>query len=43
MEMQKHAPVQAYLVNIIASLAGIWLFSLLSFLETRPVIWFLAT
>ena len=40
MEMQKHAPVQAYLVNIIASLAGIWLFSLLSFLETRPVTWF---
>ena len=40
MEMQKHAPVKAYLVNIIASLAGIWLFSLLSFLETRPVTWF---
>ena len=41
MEMKKHAPVPAYLVNISASLAGIWLFSLLSFLQTRPFVWFL--
>jgi len=41
MEMQKHAPVKAYIVNIIASLAGIWLFSLLSLLQTRPFVWFL--
>jgi SAM-dependent methyltransferase len=39
-EMDKHQPVPAYIVNIAASLAGIWLFSVLSFLQTQPVIWF---
>jgi spermidine synthase len=39
-EMAKHLPVSAYIVNIIASLVGIWLFSLLSYLNTPPIVWF---
>ena len=39
-EMDKHPPVQAYIVNIFASLLGIWLFALVSFLKTQPVLWF---
>ena len=39
-EMARHDPVRAYIVNILASLAGIWMFSLLSYLQTPPVIWF---
>jgi hypothetical protein len=39
-EMDKHPPVAAYIVNIVASLVGIWLFALISFLQTQPVIWF---
>jgi hypothetical protein len=39
-EMALHPPVIAYIVNLLASLAGIWMFSLLSFLRTPPVIWF---
>jgi hypothetical protein len=39
-EMARHAPVPAYIVNIVASLAGVWAFSLLSYLQTPPVIWF---
>ena len=39
-EMAIHPPVQAYIVNLLASLVGIWAFSLLSFLRTPPVIWF---
>ena len=39
-EMALHPPVQAYIVNLLASLVGIWGFSLLSFLRTPPVIWF---
>jgi len=41
-EMSAHQPVKAYIVNLLASLAGIWLFSLLSFLRTPPVVWFTA-
>lgn len=39
-EMAKHPPVKAYVVNILASLLGVWIFSLLSFLETPPLVWF---
>jgi hypothetical protein len=39
-EMDKHMPVPAYIVNIFASLLGIWLFSALSFLKTPPIVWF---
>jgi hypothetical protein len=39
-EMAKHPPVQAYIVNILASLVGIWLFSLFSYLNSPPIIWF---
>ena len=33
-------PIVAYSVNIAGSLAGIWLFAILSVLEQPPVIWF---
>jgi len=39
-EMARHAPVPAYIVNLIASLAGIWIFSFVSYLQTPPVLWF---
>jgi hypothetical protein len=39
-EMAKHLPIPSYIVNIIASLVGIWLFSLFSYLNTSPVVWF---
>jgi hypothetical protein len=39
-EMLRHSPVPAYIVNLLASLAGIWLFALLSFLQTPPALWF---
>jgi spermidine synthase len=39
-EMARHAPLPAYIVNIVASVAGVWAFALLSFLETPPVMWF---
>ncbi len=39
-EMALHQPVLAYIVNILASLAGIWLFAGFSYLETPPYIWF---
>jgi hypothetical protein len=39
-EMALHPPVIAYIVNLLASLAGIWAFSLLSFLRMPPVVWF---
>jgi SAM-dependent methyltransferase len=39
-ELARHAPVPAYVVNIVASLAGVWLFALLSLWQTPPVIWF---
>lgn len=39
-EMARHQPVPAYIVNLLASLAGIWLFALFSFLETPPLAWF---
>jgi hypothetical protein len=39
-EMALHPPIKAYIVNILASLTGIWIFSLVSFLGTPPVIWF---
>ncbi len=39
-EMARHAPVSAYIVNILASLSGVWLFTLLAYWQTSPVIWF---
>jgi len=39
-EMAKHLPVPSYIVNILASLAGVWLFSLISYLNTPPILWF---
>jgi hypothetical protein len=39
-EMARHAPLPAYIINLVASLAGVWAFALLSFLETPPVVWF---
>jgi len=38
-EMSSHKPVPAYIVNILASLLGVWAFALASYLETPPVIW----
>jgi Spermine/spermidine synthase domain len=40
-EMAKHLPVPAYIINILASLVGIWLFSLFSYFNTPPVVWFM--
>lgn len=39
-EMKRHDPIPAYIVNILASLAGVWMFSLLSYLQTPPAVWF---
>jgi len=39
-EMARHAPVSAYIVNLLGSLAGIWAFSLLSYLQVPAVVWF---
>ncbi|MBN1887742.1 MAG: hypothetical protein JW850_07115 [Thermoflexales bacterium] len=39
-EMNRHAPVPAYIVNLLASLAGTWAFALLSYLQTPPMVWF---
>lgn len=39
-EMARHQPVPAYVVNILSSLLGIWVFSLISFLQVPPVFWF---
>ena len=40
MEMARFAPLPAYIVNILASLAGVWAFALLSYLQTPPEVWF---
>jgi spermidine synthase len=39
-EMARHSPVPAYAVNLLASLIGIWVFTLLAYLKTPPVVWF---
>jgi hypothetical protein len=39
-EMAKHLPIPAYIINILASLTGVWLFSLISYFNTPPIIWF---
>jgi hypothetical protein len=39
-EMSPHPPIKAYIVNLLASLVGIWSFSVLSFLRTPPMVWF---
>jgi spermidine synthase len=38
-EMAVHHPIPAYIVNLLASLFGIWMFSFLSYLQTPPLIW----
>ncbi len=40
MEMARFAPLPAYIVNVLASLAGVWLFALLSYFQTPPEVWF---
>ncbi len=39
-EMARYKPVPAYVVNIAASLIGIWLFSVVSYFQWPPAIWF---
>src|SRR4030042_1542728 len=39
-EMAKHLPVPSYIINILASLVGVWFFSLFSFLNSPPIVWF---
>jgi hypothetical protein len=39
-EMAPHPPIPAYIVNIMGSLAGIWFYAVLSFLQTPPAVWF---
>lgn len=39
-EMYGRPPVPAYIVNLLGSLAGIWIFALLAYLETPPAVWF---
>lgn len=39
-EMRHHKPIPAYIVNIVASLAGVWIFALISYLQLPPVAWF---
>jgi hypothetical protein len=39
-EMEKHPPLPAYVVNIVASLVGVWLFALTSASRAPPVFWF---
>ena len=39
-EMARHQPVPAYVVNILASLIGVWAFTLVSYLRTPPLLWF---
>jgi len=40
-EMNRHMPTRAYIVNILASLVGVWLFSLVSYLRLPPWTWYL--
>ena len=39
-EMAHHTPVPAYVVNILGSLAGVWGFALVSYVQVPPVVWF---
>ncbi len=39
-EMTGQEPIRAYIVNLLASLVGIWMFAWLSYLQTPPAIWF---
>ena len=39
-EMTHFSPIPAYIINIVASICGVWAFSLTSFLGTPPIIWF---
>ncbi|MGH2625937.1 MAG: hypothetical protein ACRDHY_04720, partial [Anaerolineales bacterium] len=39
-EMAGHPPVPAYIANLLGSLAGIWVFAFLAYLQTPPAIWF---
>ncbi len=39
-QMRGYSPLRAYSINIVGSLTGVWLFSLLSFLELSSTVWF---
>ncbi len=39
-EMAEHRPLPAYIANILASLAGVWLFAVTSALRAPPLVWF---
>ncbi|MGH9159767.1 MAG: spermidine synthase [Vicinamibacteraceae bacterium] len=39
-EMERHPPLRAYLVNLIASLAGVGGFAAMSYWQLPPVVWF---
>jgi hypothetical protein len=39
-EMKDRPAVPAYIINLLASLAGVWIFALLSYLQAHPVFWF---
>lgn len=40
-EMAVKSPIQAYIVNILASLVGVWIFTFISYLATPPILWFI--
>src|SRR5262245_11341515 len=39
-ELTRHPPLQAYIINLLGSLAGVAAFALVSWLELPPVVWF---
>lgn len=39
-EMAEQSPLPAYIANVLASLAGVWLFALTSALQAPPFVWF---
>jgi hypothetical protein len=39
-EMKDRPAVLAYVINLVASLTGVWTFAFLSYLQTSPILWF---
>src|SRR6185312_13662615 len=39
-ELTRHPPLRAYVINLLGSLAGVAAFALVSWLELPPVVWF---
>jgi len=39
-EMACHPPIPAYIVNLLSSLVGIWLFAFISYMQAPPAVWF---